>query len=94
MATWTELYERDPKLVDFLFTLIRLEAELDDSLKLVRFTLDGKEGEQEQEPKEKTFESLKSKMEKANILLKELDEPWNFYVDRQEGVKEKQDVNA
>ena len=53
MATWTEFYEKDPKLVDFLLTLIRLEAELNDSIKLVRFTLDGKEGVQEQEPIEK-----------------------------------------
>ena len=50
MATWTEFYEKDPKLVDFLLTLIRLEAELNDSVKLVRFTLDGKEGVQEKEP--------------------------------------------
>ena len=55
MATWTEFYEKDPKLVDFLLTLIRLEAELNDSIKLVRFTLDGKEGVQEQEPIEKKY---------------------------------------
>ncbi len=91
MATWTEFYEKDPKLVDFLLTLIRLEAELNDSIKLVRFTLDGKEGVQEQEPIEKnigrfyteTLKSLKSKIENANILLKELGEPWNFDKEQQ-----------
>ena len=61
--------------------LTDLETLLDDSLKLVSLTLDGQEGNQE-EPIEKTLESLRSRIDKAGVLLTELDEPWGLYVDR------------
>ena len=65
--------------------LTDLEGLLDDSLKLVRLRIstlpDGQEGKQG-EPIEKTLESLRSRIDKAGVLLTELDEPWGLYVDR------------
>ena len=84
MTTWTELYERDPKLVDFLFSLIEIEGLLNESLELVRVrisTLDWQEGKQG-EPIEKTLESLRFRIDKTGLLLRELDEPWALYVNR------------
>ena len=65
--------------------LTDLEGLLDDSLRLVRLRIstlpDGQEGKQG-EPIEKTLESLRSRIDKAGVLLTELDEPWGLYVDR------------